>query len=304
VSLRRVACLAASLPLFVACGSAVASPQQTARARRAIAVGVAKQLLDAVVLPAGTSEVRSEPSGDQRQLARPVMQLFFAAQVDLARFWTSSASPRAVIQSLKSHPPAGATPLGSGFAGSTEYVAFTLPRVERGVLGARQLSVTATPVSGGLTGVRADGEVQYIAPRTRAQQIPPRARVLQIEQTRGVGTSSRTLLALTVTNRRVVRAVARMIDALPFEGSPFGPVAVACPAILTTAPLDTFTFRGAPGGRVLAKLSERADTPADAGLCAEASLIVRGHREPGVLDGGTMLREAGALLHVKLTARR
>ena len=111
---------------------------------------------------------------------------------------------------------------------------------------------------------------------------------------------SKPLLSLTVTRRAEVRRIAAMVDRLPFAAALN--VAIPCPAIFP-APIDTFTFRATPAGAVLARVSEPADTPANADVCATAMLTIRGHRERALLEGGALLREAGALLGVKLTAR-
>ena len=79
-------------------------------------------------------------------------------------------------------------------------------------------------------------------------------------------------------------------------------MAIACPAI-KPAPIDTFTFRGAPAPPVLATVGEPAHTPAGAEPCSTAALRIRRHREPGLLEGGRLLRQAGAILGVKLTTR-
>ncbi len=79
-------------------------------------------------------------------------------------------------------------------------------------------------------------------------------------------------------------------------------VALSCPAIMV-APLDTFTFRSSPSGPALATVSELADNPTDGDPCFAAPFTIRGHREPGLLEGGRLLRQAGAILGVKLTRR-
>jgi hypothetical protein len=68
------------------------------------------------------------------------------------------------------------------------------------------------------------------------------------------------------------------------------------------APIDTFTFRSGPSGRILARLSEPADTPTSADICATTPLTILGHREPSLLEGGRLLQEVGQILGVRLTA--
>jgi hypothetical protein len=50
-------------------------------------------------------------------------------------------------------------------------------------------------------------------------------------------------------------------------------------------------------------VSEPADTPSGAEPCFTTSLTIRGHSEPGLLEGGTLLRQAAAILGVTLTTR-
>jgi hypothetical protein len=290
-----------SLVLLGALGglASAASPRQADRANRAAAIGMAKRLLADVVLPRGTSEVSRQPAGSGGQLERPVTWLLFAAQVDRPAFWITNASQRAAIASVRAHLPRAARPLGSGYAGSTVFAAWGWPVVDRGVLGIRQLALETVPLSRGGVGVRADAQVQYIAPRPQAQKIPSAARVLRIT-IRNSG-QSRPSVSLTVTKRAQVREIARIVDGLPIVGSPF-PVPIHCPAI-PASPVVRFVFRASVNGRVLARVRELAETPVDAGLCEAGSLTVRGHHEPGLANGGRLLREAGRLLGVKLTRR-
>ncbi|MBV8218152.1 MAG: hypothetical protein JO325_06800, partial [Solirubrobacterales bacterium] len=67
--------------------------------------------------------------------------------------------------------------------------------------------------------------------------------------------------------------------------------------------IDTFTFRASPAGAALAQVTEPADEPTTAGPCFITTLQVRGQREPGLLEGGKLLRQSGAILGLKLTTR-
>lgn len=273
-----------------------ATPAQVARADRRAAASAADQLLGELALPRGATEVPTEPVGDAHQLARSIELFFFAAEVDEHTFWTTTASPRATLASIHAHLPAGARSVGSGFSGTLVFASYSLPTVDPAALGPRALAVDAVRLANGSTGVRADAVVRYAAPRLPAQQVPPQARVLQVTV---ADYESKPLLSLTITNRSRVRRIATIVDHLQFlRVNPA--VAISCP-ILSPAPIDTFTFRQAPSGRVLATVSEPADTPATASPCFTTTLAIRGHREPRLLEGGTLLREAGAILGVRLT---
>ena len=118
-----------------------------------------------------------------------------------------------------------------------------------------------------------------------------------------VGTSvgAAPLLSRTVTNRAQVRRIAAVVDGLPFVASLRG-MAFSCPALML-APIDTFTFRASPGGPALARVTAPANEPTTAGPCFITTLQIRGHGEPGLLEGGKLLRQAGSIVGLKLTTR-
>ena len=273
-----------------------ASPAQVGNANQRAAVTAAEQMLGELVLPAGATQVPTEPVGDANLLAHPDELFFYAAEVERHEFWTTSASPSAVIASIDAHLPAGARSSGTGYSGNSVFVSYTLPTVGAPALGPRSLEVEAVELTGGGTGVRADASVRYSAPRLPGQRVPPRARLLEITRA-GMGESPPPFI---VTNRSKVRRVAAIIDGLPFAA--LRGVAISCPLILP-APIVTFTFRAAPDGPVLAMVSEQSNTPTSADPCFTATLRIRGHLEPALLDGGRLLRRAGAILGVKLSSR-
>jgi len=275
-----------------------ATPAQVLHANQTAAVTAADQMLGGVVMPAGSAEVSSEPSGDEHQLERSFDLPIYRAEVDRHGFWTTTASPSAVIASFEANLPAGAKRLTDGYTGANMFASYTLPTVDAPRLGPRTLSVNAVELSDGSTGVRADAEVRYAAPRLAAQRIPARAGVLDVTM---ANYHSSPLLSLTVTDRGQVRRIASIVDGLPFVASLHG-VAFSCPALML-APTDTFTFRASPGGPALAQVTEPANQPTSAGPCFITTLSIRGHREPGLLDGGKLLRQASAILGVKLTTR-
>ena len=279
-----------------------ATPVQVIQTNRAAAVTAADRLLGAVVLPAGSTPVGTEPAGDEYQLAHSLDLAVYAAEVGRHGFWTTSAPPSAVIASVKAHLPAGAKSSGSGssYDNRTEtgvFASYSLPAIGAPALGPRSLTVDAVKLADGSTGVRADADVRYSAPRLPSQRVPPQARVLEITRPK-FGSSP--ALALTVTNRADVRRIAAIVDGLPFV-APLTGVAFSCPAIYF-APLETFTFRASPAGPVLAEVTEMSNEPSGADPCFTASLTLRGHHEPHLLDGRKLLRQAGSILGVTLTA--
>jgi hypothetical protein len=272
-----------------------ATPQQIAHANQTVAVVAAKQLLADVVLPAHATKVGSAPAGS-RLGSWPWARLFFAAQVDRTAFWTTRAAPATVIDSIKTHLPHGTQTGQAAYTGSESLTSFTLPTIDPASLAIRQLAIEAISLPNGTTVVRADGEVQYIAPRSLDEQVPSQARVLQITITNN---SPRPLLSLSVTNRAQIRQIAGVVNALPFGGNWQGAV-FGCPAFTASEPVDTFVFRADPEGPILAKVTELAATPATLAPCTTTSLTVRGRKEPELMDGGVLLNKAGALLGVRL----
>ena len=164
-----------------------ASPAQVGNANQLAAVTAADEMLGELVLPAGATEVPAEPVGDAYLLAHPDELFFYAAEVERHQFWTTSASPRAVIASIDAHLPAGAHSSGPANAATAVRVVHAADR-----RGARprppDLDVKAVELTGGGTGVRADAAVRYSAPRIPDQRIPPRARLLEITRA-GMGES-------------------------------------------------------------------------------------------------------------------
>lgn len=296
--------LAVALGLPGAAGAGAASPAQTVRANRQAAVGAADHLLGEVILPAGATEVPTEPAGDEHQLERAIELALFAAEVDRHEFWTTTASPRAVVASIDAHLPVGAHRTGSGDSGGSMFVSYSLPAVGAPALGPRTLSIDAVQLTDGSTGVRADATVRYSVPRLPAQRVPVGAHVLEVAMTPSpFGHSPPPALEtpLVVTRRSQVRRIAAIVDGLAFIAALRG-VAISCPAILP-APIVTFTFRATEAGPALATVTEPANTPAVAEPCFTTALTIRGHRQPGLLEGGKLLRQAGAILGVRLTTR-
>ncbi len=107
------------------------------------------------------------------------------------------------------------------------------------------------------------------------------------------------LRSLTVTRLSLVRRIAALVNALPFGGN-FSGDGFSCPAF-PNGPVDTFTFRASTARPALAQVSELAATPTNIDPCETTTLRIRGHLEPPLMEGGTLLRTAGSLLHVKLT---
>jgi hypothetical protein len=294
---RAVISLLAALGAVIGAIAVRASPPgQVTSADRRAAISEADLLLRSVVLPAGSSTVTLSSSGAARLLAQPSERLFLAAQVDRDAFWRSDATPSAVIASVRAHLPPGAKQLGGGSGGGEIFTSYGLPEIDRNALGLRQVVVEAVRLATGTTAVRVDGEVQYLAPRPVDERIPPDARLLQITVTNN---SREPLSSGTVTNPARVGQIANLVDDLPFGGNWSG-VAFSCAGVSTNESVARFAFRATAGGRVLASLSEPVNTPTNVDPCTQATLTVLGQREPGLMEGGVLLRQVRAQVRAGL----
>lgn len=242
-------------------------------------------------------------TGRGQALARPIAMIFVADQVDVHRFWTTSATRGDVLSSVGAHLPAGVKQQGAGYGGDASFTTFVFPKAASPTIAMRQLAVTAVR-SGDRTIVRVDAEVEFRAPRLADQDVPPSARVLDIVKTgaRHPGRSAHPKLqielARTITRPVLVGRIAALVNALPLSGNERG-IAFSCPALPVGSPVDTFTFRARTGSPPLAVVTIAADTPATIDPCANETLRL-GQRTRGLEDGGAMLERTAAILHLKL----
>ena len=271
-----------------------ASAHQVVLGNRQAAIVEAGRLLSAVVLPAGSTAVAHEPTGDNHQLATPLIGAFFAAEVDRHAFWTTSSSSATAVSLFQAHLPPGAKLVDSTSGGGSAGAAYAIGTTRRFVVGPVQIMLNAVTLSNGLTGIRADAQARYASPRRPSQRVPLSARLVQITK---ADVGAKPLMSLLVTQRHIVRRLARLVNALPFAGNHAG--VFSCPSF--GGPIDTFIFRATPAGPPLATVSEPADTPIDPSPCAPTTLTVRGHRLNALLEGGILLKRAGRLLGVRLT---
>jgi hypothetical protein len=79
----------------------------SAAANRASATAEAARLLGLVALPAGVVRSATEPPGDQHGLGEPTYDEATPNLVDANAWWTTTASPQAVLAYVAAHLPAG-----------------------------------------------------------------------------------------------------------------------------------------------------------------------------------------------------
>jgi hypothetical protein len=264
------------------------------RANRAAARRDAGRLLTRLVLPPGATPSATEPAGDRHGLSGPGA---FGAEVrhaDRFRWWTVAEPLAAVDAFLRAHVPAGARLSGYGSGGKppSASVTYSFPPVGR-VLGTRWLVVSMVALSGGGTGLRADGEVQWIIPRPGAERIPRSVRVLEVSV--GPPGQSPSTRAIAV-NRVMVWRIAAAINGLEITQ----PGAWSCPSWSPEAPVVTFIFRHDLGGPVVARASELAAATEPTTPCDPMTLTIDGRRWHPLLGGAAVVRTAQRLLGLRL----
>jgi hypothetical protein len=242
----------------------------------------AGNLLARLVLPAGSSYSATQPQGSS--LSQPFQVPGSPKLIDRPAWWSVPGSPVTVLESVKENPPAGSrfseegSLIQRGVGELSRSVVFSWPSVP-GVLGSRALLVEAVAEPGGMTGLRVDAQIIWIVPRPVSEQIPARARVLEVDYSEG-GKPQR---EFTVLNRRAVRRIAALIDGLPIV-QPSYPH--SCPAMQANPRIVTLTFRAAPTGKALAEATQ--DEPP--GSCTAMGLEIHGTRRPALTGAETVLR--------------
>lgn len=279
------------------CADATSPAVRADRANRARATAAANELLrEARATTRRTVSMHGLTTDERTVLTYPFGWLQIASAVDRYQLWRTSTSPVTAVDAVVRALPRGTESLGRATSGDGGEVLadYRLPASNQRLLGTREISVTAISDSSGTT-VRLDAEVAYVAPRPPNQRIPSAARVLDVT----VGNPKRPSLSLTVTNRSKIREVADMVNALPFDSPEKGAV-YSCPLFLSGTSLVTFVFRSTDRGPALAMVSEYSGTPTTPYPCAATWLVIRGHNQPDLQDGGRLLKGAGALLKVRL----
>jgi hypothetical protein len=269
------------------------------RANRVASRRDARSLLAKLALPAGATRLFSEPHGDHAYL-----KVQGALEGDEARaiahgWWEAPGAPVEVIAYVRAHPPAGGTPFGTGAAGniysgtSADSLYYQWPGV-RGVLGYRELAVTATALPDGETGVLAEAQSDWIVPRPTVERIP--LSTGEIDITSGAPGQPPSE-SFSVSRTSEIQKVVRLINGLPIAQ----PIAYMCPA-LTDPRLVRMTFRAAIGGPALAVLSYYDFRPwsGPSQACKTVDLTIAGRRQDPLI-GGDYLQAIGRMLGRSLT---
>jgi Domain of unknown function (DUF4232) len=277
---------------------AVALPRASAADNRTRAQTEAARLLSLVQLPPGTVSSATEPASARGALGQPTLDEATPNLVDASRWWTTTASPHAVLAYVAAHLPFGAkrsthghTEGGPPGTVQTASETFALSPV-LGVLRERVLGVTTATLPGGVTGIRTDGETVWLTPRPAWEQIPSGVRRVTFSA-RGAnahGRLGRVSMPSTLTGSRAMRLVA-FINAAEIVQ----PGVTSCPLGLSES--VSLRFIGA-GGRTLARATE---SPTG---CASVKLTIGGRRGPLLSDYPTVTDELIRLGAIPVCAAR
>jgi hypothetical protein len=264
------------------------------------AIRDAGRLVARTPVPSGAVPSSTEPSGDGGALSQPAYTVGVQNLTDRMAWWTVGEKLDRVFSYVKAHPPSGGAvqTLCSG-GGNNEprqmCVGISFPS-RPGVLGIRQLVVELVDLGHGSTGVRADGEVQWLINRPAGEKVPSGVRDIGV--VRGVP-GQPPAVSRQVTHPEQIRRIIRLIDELPV----LQPGYWHCPAVRTGSEVDTFTFRTAPTGHPLARASVRADVGSGDTGCSAMTFSIRGRPQMALIQARHFLHEVGQILGARLTSR-
>ena len=228
--LSACGCIVVSLLSAGALAGAAVQPQVGHNLRAAGAD--AAVLMNSLHLPPSATPSGGPPFGEDSVLGRsPESAILGSPQVvDESAFWTSPRSERAILAFVQADPPAGFVSLfngfGSGAGNSFRFVGYGWPAIPN-VLQSRLLTIEVTPLTSGLTGIRADAIVSWIRPRATSERIPAGAQGLIVRDTASRGR------ALVITSHATIARITALVDGLPL-----------------LPPVESFTCDLAPPGRV------------------------------------------------------
>lgn len=296
--LATVALALAAVVVGAAVGSSGAAAGSAKRSRPAIALRAARALVRRVNLP---------PSARRRAALTSYRKDAWAEAFAQAS-WTDPGSPRAVLSYVRRHPPSGSHLAWTGSdgdpgqVGSEILIAYAFPP-QRPVLDNRVVQVFASWLRNGATRIVVGGQSDWIVPRPASEHIPVSVSRIHIAGQVFIGGRSfhpHRYLGLTVTNRRSVERVVRVVNALPLTP----PIPESCPAPMPSdrnpERIISMTFIGHGVSRPVARLVYDRTYPGPGGDCDPVALTIRGRpRHP--LIGGTFLRAIGRIVGRPLT---
>jgi hypothetical protein len=249
-----------------------------AAANLAAARSDASALLGRLSLPAGAVASAAEPAGDASALASPAGRPDTPNLVDDVGWWVLPGTPAAALAYVEAHRPAGSTVTGRGSGnqgpnGTTvSSTTFGLPPVPN-LLVSRELVVEVVALADGSTGLRADAQVIWTAPRPASEQIPPGTRRLRITVTGGFPGQRPDQRPVVVVAAKRIRAVVTILNRLPVVQ----PGVINCPADFGIEVRLSFQR----GSRVIAL------AVVDPAGCEDVRLTIGGRAQPALSGLGS-----------------
>lgn len=268
----------------VVLAGAAAALAGTAANRRAATTDATK-ILQALTLPPGAQSAPADPSSSHL-LSQPAMAPRTPALVDDRAFWTVPGSPRAVLDWIEGHPPAGSvrdasssTATSSGITTMSDGYSFgAVRRIES----QRELVVTVAHAPGGGTALRADSQVVWIVTRPRSERIAKDVTKVLIKRL-----ERRPVTVATITSPARVRQIVKLVNRLPVAqpGVRFCP-AIRGPGVLIDM-LDATK-------RIAALMAYNSD-------CVGVEFTLRGKAQPPLGHGSELISSLASLAGVKLS---
>jgi hypothetical protein len=212
-------------------------------------------------------------------------------------WWTVPGTPDAVLAAIRSRPPVGGTLSGGGTSGDSrtgrvvQELDYSWPAIP-GVIRSRQLTISVTTVSAGVTGVLAQAESEWTVPRPLSERVPAGTHEIDITVATPGGPVTMTL---AVTDPARIRRIVALFDAMPIAQ----PGTYACPLEFDPR-LLTFTFRAGPGAAALAQATYTAfGSGPVSGPCSPIQFSIAGRRQDPLI-GGNFVTQVQRMLGVTL----
>ncbi len=268
---------------------ATAGSRPTVASNRALAQSLAGTLIGEVPLPAGATEVSSdpEPSSSNPWLGSSEDVPLSPLVVDVVRFWRVPGDPKSVMDRIAAHPPSGFTRSGneSGSGGGGVrlwgvHFGASIPGPISRRIAQEELTIATTAADGGGTALRADAQVVWMIPRPASETIPAGVGSVLVSVDHHGGGAVKE--ALVTAPGKVARLVSYVDSRQLVQPSLLG-----CPAIGPSTRVLDLRFLGSAGTRAapLARVVEDG--------CDGLTFSVRGRREHPLAEDYLV----GALLH-------
>jgi hypothetical protein len=314
--LRLVLVLAALIALAGGASAALALAETQLPANQAAARQDARQHLQRLRLPNAVTAVRAEP-GFAKSLNGPVQPngRYFAGD---DAFWTTNASPHAIIAYVQAHRPAGSTAdAGSGSSSDTKTgvtsvdVQFSWPDLTAKVLN-RTLTVTVVTPSHGRSVIVAQTQSDWFVPRSSSERVPHGVHAVAITLRLGPAGSGPVIepgghvqtSTYVVWRAARVRALVSEFNRLAIVQPSMQPI--ACPLMLTGSEASgvTLAFKASPTGATLAHAQvsvHRGQTWDDGGGACNPISFWIGAKQQTALTSPTFVKQVGKLIGASIS---